>query len=65
MIFGICRVVVFGFRMSLDECLGREIDNMGEAPKPDVKFNTPSINSNESLTECGGALHQRPYLSSL
>jgi len=39
-IFGICRVVVFGFRMSLDECLGREIDHMGKAPKPDVKFNT-------------------------
>jgi hypothetical protein len=50
--------------MSLDECLRREIDNVGKAPKTDVKFNTPMLNSNDSLTECGAVSHQIPYLSS-
>ena len=32
MLFGACRVKVFGFCMSLDECLCCEIDNMGKTP---------------------------------
>ena len=33
MFFRVYRIIILGFRMSLDECLCRKIDNMGKAPK--------------------------------